>query len=172
LNNGPGILNKFSHFGLGQKNFSGGMNLKDNDPVASILEFLRIEKKCYDEVLHLMGEQLQAIEQEDEKKLDAVIEKKADIIQTARNNESQLKTAVSKLSASGLTEVKNKSGELKLEIESVLAHIIEAENKCQVELKARKFLAHDKIFDIKQNRNLLKGYGTKQRIKPKISKSV
>lgn len=154
------------------KPFSRGMTVQDNNPTAEILEFLRIEKKCYDNILSLMDEQLQAIEQEDEKKLDAVIEKKDGIIQTARSNESQLETAVSQLSASGLTEIKNQSGELKSAIESVLAQIIEAENNCQVELKARKFIAQDKIFDLKQKRNLLKGYGTKQRIKPKISKNV
>jgi hypothetical protein len=46
------------------------------------------------------------------------------------------------------------------------------ENNCQVKLKASKFIAQDKIIDLKQKRNLLKGYGTSGRIKPKISKSV
>jgi len=148
------------------------MNLKDNNPTASILEFLRIEKKCYDEVLHLMDEQMQAIEQEDEKKLDAVIEKKDGIIQIARNNESHLETAIGQLSEKEIALVQEQAGDLKMGIESVLAQIIEVENNCQVELKSRKFIAQDKIIDLKQKRNLLKGYGTSGRIKPKISKNV
>lgn len=146
--------------------------MKDNNPTASILEFLRIEKKCYDEVLHLMDEQIQAIEQEDEKRLDAVIEKKDGIIQIARSNESHLETAIGQLSEKEMALVQEQAGELKMGIESVLAQIIEVENNCQVELKSRKFIAQDKIIDLKQKRNLLKGYGTSGRIKPKISKNV
>lgn len=148
------------------------MNLKDNNPIASILEFLRIEKKCYNEVLHLMDEQMQAIEQEDEKRLDAVIEKKDGIIQIARNNESHLETAIGQLSEKEMALVREQAGELKMEVESVLARIIEMENNSQVELKSRKFIAQDKIIDLKQKRTLLKGYGTTGRIKPKISKNV
>lgn len=148
------------------------MNLKDNNPTASILEFLRIEKKCYDEVLHLLDEQMQAIEQEDEKRLDAVIEKKDGIIQIARNNESHLEIAIGQLSEKEMALVREQAGELKMEVESVLARIIEMENNSQVELKSRKFIAQDKIIDLKQKRTLLKGYGTTGRIKPKISKNV
>lgn len=146
------------------------MKLKDS--TASILEFLRIEKKCYGQVLSLLKEQTEAIEQENEKTLDAVLEKKDGILQTARDNGARLKTAVAQLSGKNLAGIEKQAGALKNEIESILAKIIEMENNCQVELQARKFLAQDKIFDLKQKRNLLKGYGTSQRIKPKISKNV
>ena len=148
------------------------MNLKHKDSTASILEFLRIEKNCYDQVLGLLKEQTQAIEQEDEKRLDAVLEKKDALLQTARANEANLEKAVTQLSEKELAETGKQGEKLKIEIESILAKIIEAENNCMAELKARKFLAQDKIFDLKKKRSLLKGYGNSQRIKPKISKSV
>ena len=116
------------------------MNLKHKDSTASILEFLRIEKKCYDEVLSLMKEQIQAIEQEDEKSLDAVVEKKSGILQTARTNETRLEKFVTELSENELAKAGKQAGELKTGIETVLAKIIEIENNCQAELKARKFL--------------------------------
>jgi len=148
------------------------MNLKHNDPAGSILEFLRIEKKCYEEVLGLMNEQLQAIEQEDEKRLDAIIEKKDSLLQTAGDNETRLEQAVAEISRDELAEAGKQAEELRMEVASVLAQIIEMENNCQTELKARKFLTQDKILDLKQRKNLLKGYGTSQRVKPKISKNV
>ncbi len=148
------------------------MNLKNNDPKASILKLLRIEKDCYDQILDLQKEQLLAIEQEDEKRLDAVIENKDRLLKTAGNNEVQLKEALAPLSRESLAEVGKQAGQLKMEIESVLAQIIDMENNCQVELKARKFIVQDKILDLKQNRSLLKGYGKSNRVKPKISKSV
>ena len=148
------------------------MNLKHNDPAGSILEFLRIEKKCYDEVLDLLKEQIQAIEQEDENRLDAIIEKKDKLLQTAGDNETRLEQAVAEFSREDLAEAGKQAGELKMGIESVLAQIIKMENACQTELKARKFLTQDKILDLKQRKNLLKGYGTSQRVKPKISKNV
>lgn len=146
--------------------------MKHKDSTASILEFLRIEKNCYDQVLGLLKEQTQAIEQEDEKRLDAVIEKKDALLQTARDNEAHLETAVTRLSEKELAETGKQGEELKIEIESILAKIIEMENNCLVELKARKFLAQDKIIELKKKRSLLKGYGNSQRIKPKISRSV
>ena len=146
--------------------------MKHNDPTASILEFLRKEKKCYDEILDLLNKQMQAIEQEDEKSLDVIIEKKESILQTAGENETRLEHAVAEFSSEELAEAGKQTGELKMEVESVLAQIIEMENNCQAELKARKFLTQDKILDLKQRKNLLKGYGTSQRIKPKISKNA
>ncbi len=148
------------------------MNLKHNEPTASILEFLRKQKKCYDEVLGLMNDQMQAIEQEDEKSLDAIIEKKDGIVRTAWTNETKLEKVMTGLSEGELAEAGKQAGELRKEVESVLAQIIEMENNCQAELKARKFLTQDKILDLKQRKNLLKGYGTSQRVKPKISKNV
>ena len=148
------------------------MNLKHNDPTGSILDLLRKEKKCYDEVLGLMNEQMQAIEQEDEKSLNAIIEKKENILQTAGDNEIRLEQARAEFSRKELAEAGKQAGGLRMEVESVLAQIIEMENNCQAELKARKFLTQDKILDLKQRKNLLKGYGTSQRVKPKISKKV
>ncbi len=148
------------------------MNLKHNDHAGSILDLLRKEKKYYDEVLGLMNEQMQAIEREDEKSLDAIIEKKENILQTAGDNETRLEQARAEFSRKELAEAGKQAGELRMEVESVLAQIIEMENNCQAELKARKFLTQDKILDLKQRKNLLKGYGTSQRVKPKISKKV
>ena len=148
------------------------MNLKHNDHAGSILDLLRKEKKCYDEVLGLMNEQMQAIEREDEKSLDAIIEKKENILQTAGDNETRLEQARAEFSRKELAEAGKQAEELRMEVESVLAQIIEMENNCQAELKARKFLTQDKILDLKQRKNLLKGYGTSQRVKPKISKKV
>jgi len=146
--------------------------LKHNDPIESILEFLRKEKKCYDEVLDLMNEQIHAIEQEDEQSLKAIIEKKDGILRTARDNETRLEKVVTGLSKSELAEAGKQAGKLKMETESILAQIIEMENNCQAELKARKFLTQDTILDLKQRKNLLKGYRSSQRVKPKISKNV
>jgi len=148
------------------------VNLKHNDPAISILEFLRMEKKCYDEVLGLLKEQIHAIEQEDEQSLDTIIEKKDVLLKTARANETRLEKVMSGLSEGELAEAGKQARELRMEVESVLEQIIAMENNCQVELKARKFLTQDKILELKQRKNLLKGYGTSQRVKPKISKNV
>ena len=131
-----------------------------------------MEKKCYDEVLGLLKEQIHAIEQEDEQSLDTIIEKKDVLLKTARANETRLEKVMSGLSEGELAEAGKQARELRMEVESVLEQIIAMENNCQVELKARKFLTQDKILELKQRKNLLKGYGTSQRVKPKISKNV
>jgi recombinational DNA repair ATPase RecF len=146
--------------------------LKHDNPTASILEFLRIEKKCYDDVLNLMKEQIHAIEQGDEQRLDAIIEKKNGILKIAGANETSLEQAMAEIPNDQLAEVGTQAETLRMEVVFVLTQIIETENNCQAELKARKFLAQDKILDLKQSRNLLKGYGNSQGVKPKISKNV
>lgn len=119
-----------------------------------------------------MKEQMQAIEQGDEQSLDAIIEKKNGILKIAGANETSLEQAMAEIPKDQLAEVGTHAETLRMEVVSVLTQIIETENNCQAELKARKFLAQDKILDLKQSRNLLKGYGNSQGVKPKISKNV
>jgi len=132
------------------------MNLKHNDKTASILELLKIEKKYYDDVLGLLDEQLQAIEQEDAQRLDAVIAKKESIILTTGANRTRLEKFMTETSPEDLPRIANKTNAMKMQIESVLTQIIAMENNCQTELQARKFLTQDKILDLKQRKSLLK----------------
>ena len=146
--------------------------MKPNDPASSVLKFLREEKNCYDELLHLMKEQRDTIEHEDETRLQAIMGEKDEILQVTRKNESRIEQVLTGLSEEKLKQIEQAAGSLRKEVVDVLDQIIELENACQVELKARKFLAQDKILDLKERKNLLKGYKTSQRIKPRISKNV
>ncbi|GJL77139.1 MAG: hypothetical protein NPINA01_01280 [Nitrospinaceae bacterium] len=146
--------------------------MKRNDPAVSVLKFLQEEKKHYDELLQLVKEQVAVIEKEDETRLQAIVEEKDGLLKATRGNESAIEQVITGLSEEALTNVEQAAGDLRKEVEGVLQQIIELENFCQVELKARKFLAQDKILDLKERKTLLKGYKTSQRIKPKISKNV
>ena len=146
--------------------------MKKNDPTSSILKFLGEEKKCYDQLLLLVKEQVETIEKEDQLRLEAIMEEKAVILLATRVNEEKIEQIVTKLSGENLQRIEQVVGGVRKEVEVVLEQIIELENACQTELKARKFLVQDKILDLKQKRTLLKGYGGSQRIKPKISKNV
>ena len=146
--------------------------MKPNDPAVSVLKFLQEEKNCYDELLHLMKEQRDTIENEDEIRLQAIMKKKDELLQATRKNESWIEQVLTGLSEEKLKRIEQAAGSLRKEVVDVLDQIIELENACQTELKARKFLAQEKILDLKERKSLLKGYKTSRRIKPRISKKV
>ncbi len=146
--------------------------MKHKDPASALMDCLQKEKKCFDALLGKLNEQLEAIQKDDEARLTAIIAEKDQLLAGREDSEEEMKKIVSGLTPKALGEAEQKTGELGKQVEAVLEKIIELENACQVELQARKFLVQDKIFDLKQGRTLLKGYGTTPRIKPKISKNV
>lgn len=146
--------------------------MKQNQPAKAVLEFLQEEKKYYDQLLLLVKEQVSCMEQEDETRLQAIVEEKETILQVTRKNETRIEELLTGVSREASTQIEQVAGNLRKEVVAVLEQIIALENDCQAELLARKFLVQDKILDLKERKTLLKGYKTSQRIKPKISKSV
>jgi DNA-directed RNA polymerase subunit H (RpoH/RPB5) len=146
--------------------------MKKNQPAKAVQEFLQEEKKCYDRLLHLVKEQVDAIENEDEARLQAIMTEKDSILQVTRKNETRIEQALAEISVEASAQLEQIAGSLRQEVADVLEKIIDLENNCQAELLARKFMVQEKILDLKDRRTLLKGYKTSQRIKPKISKSV
>lgn len=142
------------------------------DPELSVREFLQREKKRFDTLLNKLQEQLDAIQKQDEPRLQGIIRAKAELLESREKEEPGVEKILAGLSRTAVEAIEKKTGALKKEVEEVLAKIIELENTCQVELQAKKFLTQDKIFDLKQGRTLLKGYGTPPRIKPRISKNI
>jgi|GEM_PF-601279 len=146
--------------------------MKQNESAKAVKEFLHEEKKCYDQLLRLVKEQVETIENEDETRLQAIMMEKDSILQVTRKNEARIEQTLTGLSREIWTHVEQVAGSLRKEVTDVLEQIIEIENDCQTDLKARKFLVQEKILDLKDRKTLLKGYKTSQRIKPKISKNV
>ncbi len=146
--------------------------MKQNQTTKAVLKFLQEEKTCYDQLLLLVREQVASIQQEDETRLQAIVEEKDKILQVTRKNETRIEELLTEGNQETSTQIEKVADDLRKEVAVVLEQIIELENECQAELKARKFLVQDKILDLKDKKTLLKGYKTPQRIKPKISKSV
>jgi Zn-dependent M32 family carboxypeptidase len=146
--------------------------MKQNQPAKAVHELLHEEKKSYDQLLLLVKEQVNIIQQEDETRLQAIVEEKETILQVTRKNETRIEELLAGGNRETSTQIEQVAGNLRKEVAAVLEQIIALENNCQAELLARKFLVQDKILDLKERKTLLKGYKTSQRIKPKISKSV
>lgn len=146
--------------------------MKQNQSAKAVLDFLQEEKKCYDQLLLLVKEQVGCIQQEDETRLQAIVEEKDTILQLTRKNETRIEELLAGVNRETSIQIEKVAGNLRQEVTAVLEQIIALENDCQAELLARKFLVQDKILDLKERKTLLKGYKTSQRIKPTISKSV
>lgn len=146
--------------------------MKQNQPAKAVLEFLQEEKKCYDQLLLLVKEQVGRIQQEDETRLQAIMEEKDNILQVTRKNEARIEELLTGWNGETSIQIEKAAASLREEVAAVLEQIIALENDCQAELLARKFLVQDKILDLKDRKALLKGYKTSQRIKPKISKNA
>ncbi|MDA0690709.1 MAG: hypothetical protein O3A78_05235 [Nitrospinae bacterium] len=146
--------------------------MKQNQPAKAVLEFLQEEKKCYDQLLLLVKEQVGRIQQEDETRLQAIMEEKDNILQVTRKNEARIEELLTGWNGETSIQIEKAAASLREEVAAVLEQIIALENDCQAELLARKFLVQDKILDLKDRKALLKGYKISQRIKPKISKNA
>jgi DNA-directed RNA polymerase subunit H (RpoH/RPB5) len=122
--------------------------------------------------LLLVKEQVGRIQQEDETRLQAIMEEKDNILQVTRKNEARIEELLTGWNGETSIQIEKAAASLREEVAAVLEQIIALENDCQAELLARKFLVQDKILDLKDRKALLKGYKISQRIKPKISKNA
>jgi DNA-directed RNA polymerase subunit H (RpoH/RPB5) len=148
------------------------MNMKKKQPAKAVLEMLREGKQCHDKLLRLVKEQVGCIQQEDETRLQAIVDEKQTLLKVTRENETKVEQMLAEMSRETSIQIEQEAENLREEMAVVLEKIIALENECQTELLARKFLVQEKILDLKERKTLLKGYKTSQRIKPKISKSV
>jgi hypothetical protein len=137
-----------------------------------IVRLLKHKQETCARLLEKMGEQVEAVDSQDDSRLAEVVEEKEALIAGLSETDGEIAGLAGDLDQTILESLVRENKELAQSIESDLEKIIEQETVCQKKLNLVKSEVLEKIKAVKSGQRLLKGYGISQRIKPKISKNI
>ena len=137
-----------------------------------IIRLLKHKKETCARLLQKMGEQMEAVNNQDESRLAVIIEGKEGLIAGLNETDQKISDLARDLDEATRESLTREFEELGRRIDTDLKKIIEQETVCQEKLNIVKNEVLEKIKDVKNGKVLLKGYGISPRIKPKISKNV
>ncbi len=143
-----------------------------NKKKIEIVSLLKHKQKTCTQLLEKMGEQMKAVDTQDEPQLATIVEEKEVLISGLNETDRKIADLVRDLDQTTLDSLIRENEGLAQGIESDLEKIIEQETVCQTKLNLVKNEVLEKIKAVKSGQRLLKGYGVSQRIKSKISKNV
>ena len=137
-----------------------------------IIRLLKHKKETCARLLQKIGEQVEAVHNQDHSRLAVIIEGKEGLISGLNETDQKISDLARDLDEATRESLTREFEELGRRIDTDLKKIIEQETVCQEKLNIVKNEVLEKIKDVKNGKVLLKGYGISPRIKPKISKNV
>ena len=137
-----------------------------------IIRLLKHKKETCARLLQKIGEQVEAVNNQDHSRLAVIIEGKEGLIAELNETDQKISDLARDLDEATRESLTREFEELGRRIDTDLKKIIEQETVCQEKLNIVKNEVLEKIKDVKNGKVLLKGYGISPRIKPKISKNV
>ena len=137
-----------------------------------IIRLLKHKKETCARLLQKIGEQVEAVNNQDHSRLAVIIEGKEGLIAGLNETDQKISDLARDLDEATRESLTREFEELGRRIDTDLKNIIEQETVCQEKLNIVKNEVLEKIKDVKNGKVLLKGYGISPRIKPKISKNV
>ena len=137
-----------------------------------IIRLLKHKKETCARLLQKIGEQVEAVNNQDHSRLAVIIEGKEGLIAGLNETDQKISDLARDLDEATRESLTREVEELGRRIDTDLKKIIEQETVCQEKLNIVKNEVLEKIKDVKNGKVLLKGYGISPRIKPKISKNV
>ncbi|MEE3347056.1 MAG: hypothetical protein VX186_02740 [Nitrospinota bacterium] len=137
-----------------------------------IIRLLKHKKETCARLLQKIGEQMEAVNNQDHSRLAVIIEGKEGLIAELNETDQKISDLARDLDEATRESLTREFEELGRRIDTDLKKIIEQETVCQEKLNIVKNEVLEKIKDVKNGKVLLKGYGISPRIKPKISKNV
>ena len=137
-----------------------------------IIRLLKHKKETCARLLQKIGEQVEAVNNQDHSRLAVIIEGKEGLIAGLNETDQKISDLARDLDEATRESLTREFEELGRRIDTDLKKIIEQETVCHEKLNIVKNEVLEKIKDVKNGKVLLKGYGISPRIKPKISKNV
>ena len=137
-----------------------------------IIRLLKHKKETCARLLQKIGEQVEAVNNQNHSRLAVIIEGKEGLIAGLNETDQKISDLARDLDEATRESLTREFEELGRRIDTDLKKIIEQETVCQEKLNIVKNEVLEKIKDVKSGKVLLKGYGISPRIKPKISKNV
>ena len=146
------------------------MNLKNSKQL--IINNLKKEKSCFEDLIVKIGEQKKAIEDKDGERVLEIIKKKNILIEIFQNIEEEVATQVKLLSQDDIEGLEKEGELLKQSLEKLLETIVSMEDECEKDIGFKMQEIEKKIIGLQKGKKIGKGYGTALKSRPLISRKA
>ena len=146
------------------------MNLKNSKQL--IINNLKKEKSCFEDLIVKIGEQKKAIEDKDEERVLEIIKKKNILIEIFQNIEEEVATQVKLLSQDDIQGLEKEGELLKQSLEKLLETIVSMEDECEKDIGFKMQEIEKKIIGLQKGKKIGKGYGMALKSRPLISRKA
>ena len=146
------------------------MNFKNSQQL--IINNLKKEKSCFEDLIIKIGEQKKAIEDKDGERVLEIIKKKNILIEIFRNIEEEVATQIKLLSQDDIQDLEKEGELLKQSLEKLLETIVSMEDECEKDIGFKMQEIEKEIIGLQKGKKIGKGYGMALKSRPLISRKV
>jgi hypothetical protein len=146
------------------------MNFKNSKQL--IINNLKNEKSCFEDLIVKIGEQKKAIEDRDGERILEIIKKKNVLIEIFQNIEEEVAIQIKLLSQDDIQSLEKEEEPLKQSLEKLLETIVSMEDECEKDIGFKMQEIEKKIIGLQKGKKIGKGYGMALKSRPLISRKV
>ena len=146
------------------------MNLKNSKQL--IINNLKKEKSCFEDLIIKIGEQKKAIEDKDGERVLEIIKEKNTLIEMFQNIEEEVAIQIKLLSQDDIQDLENEGELLKQSLEKLLETIVSMEDECEKDIGFKMQEIEKKIIGLQKGKKIGKGYGMALKSRPLISRKA
>ena len=146
------------------------MNFKNSKQL--IINNLKKEKSCFEDLIVKIGEQKKAIEDKDEERVLEIIKEKNVLIEVFQNIEEEVAIQIKLLSQGDIQSLEKEGKSLKQSLEKLLKTIVSMEDECEKDIGLKMQEIEKRIIGLQEGKKIGKGYGMALKSRPLISRKA
>jgi len=146
------------------------MNFKNSKQL--IINNLKKEKSCFEDLIVKIGEQKKAIEDKDAERVLEIIKEKNVLIEVFQNIEEEVAAQIKILSKADIQSLEKEEKSLKQSLEKLLETIVSMEDECEKDIGFKMQEIEKRIVGLQEGKKIGKGYGMALKNRPLISKKA
>ena len=146
------------------------MNFKNSKQL--IINNLKKEKSCFEDLIVKIGEQKKAIKDKDGERVLEIIKEKNVLIEIFQNIEEEVAVQIKLLSKDDIQSLEKEGKPLKQSLEKLLETIVRMEDECEKDIGFKMQEIEKRIVGLQEGKKIGKGYGMALKNRPLISKKA
>ena len=146
------------------------MNFKNSKQL--IINNLKKEKSCFEDLIVKIGKQKKAIEDKDGERVLEIIKEKNILIEVFQNIEEEVAVQIKLLSQDDILSLEKEGEPLKQSLEKLLETIVSMEDECEKDIGLKMQTIEKRIIGLQKGKKIGKGYGMALKSSPLISRKV
>jgi hypothetical protein len=146
------------------------MNFKNSKQL--IINNLKKEKSCFEDLIVKIGEQKKAIEDKDAERVLEIIKEKNVLIEVFQNIEEEVAAQIKILSKADIQSLEKEEKSLKQSLEKLLETIVSMEDECEKDIGLKMQEIEKRIIGLQEGKKIGKGYGMALKSRPLISRKA